>query len=344
MQVGAAALARWATIACFVASVALVIGTVPVGGLLGAVQVWIEGLGLWAPLAFAVAYGIAATLFLPGSALSLAAGVLFGVWMGTAVVWLGATSAIVMSFLIARYAARARIEALGSTRPRFAAVDRAIGEQGWKIVALMRLSPVFPFSLQNYLFGVTAIRFWPCCLASSAFILPGTFLYVYLGYAGGEAAAAVGGSASTDALKFGLQLVGLIATLVVTVVVARIAARAISKHAPREESPVSRTSPPTTRGEFTARAAWMLAVAVACLIASWIAFSRREPIRAIILPPKAMLVEPGAARVCGSASDSGPALGRLRSQRDRPDDLGPPHGKWQTTSRRADYEGGDLAS
>ena len=58
----------------------------------------------------------------------------------------------------------------------------------------MRLSPVFPFGLQNYLFGVSAIRFWPCCIASAAFIVPGTFMYVYAGYAGGEAAAAVGGS------------------------------------------------------------------------------------------------------------------------------------------------------
>lgn len=319
---------KWATIGCVIASIALAMTAVPVGGLLGAVQAWIAGLGFWAPLAFAAAYGIAATLFIPGSALSLAAGVLFGVWTGTVVVWLGATSAIVMSFLIARYAARARVTALASTRPRFAAVDRAIGGQGWKIVALMRLSPVFPFSLQNYLFGVTAIRFWPCCLASAACILPGTFLYVYLGYAGSEAATAVGGSSSTDSLKLGLQLVGLVATLVVTVAVARIAARAISEHAPDEKAPASVTSPSAPRTKSTARSAWMLAVAVACLIASSFAFSRRESIRAIILSPRVELVEPDAFRGTSPTFDSG-AFDRLDQVR----------GSWRMEASRADSEG-----
>ena len=217
--------ARWATIACVVASIVLFLLALPLDSLVEALQARIAGLGFWAPFAYAVTYGLAATLFVPGSALSLAAGVLFGVWMGTIVVWFGATLSIVLSFLIARYAARARVEAVARTRPRFAAVDRAIGEQGWKIVALMRLSPVFPFSLQNYFFGITAIGFWPSCLASAVFIIPGTFLYVYLGYAGGEAAVAAGGAGDTDPWKLGLQLVGLLATLVVTVYIARIAAQ-----------------------------------------------------------------------------------------------------------------------
>ncbi len=291
---------KWATAACFVASFVLLLLSLPLDALMDATQAWIEGLGFWAPLAFAITYGLAATLFVPGSALSLAAGVLFGVWVGTAVVWLGATLAIVLSFLIARYAARARVEALAKTRPRFAAVDRAIGEEGWKIVALMRLSPVFPFSLQNYLFGVTAIRFWPCAISSSAFILPGTFLYVYLGFAGGEAASVVGGSGNSDPWKLALQLVGLLATLVVTVYIARIAAKAVAKHAPGEpELPVEAAKEPV-KAASAARAAWTLALAVACLVASLTAYARSESIRSYFLPPRVELIERHAGDI-GSA-------------------------------------------
>ena len=283
--------ARWTAIACGVASVVLLLLALPLDSLVEALQARIAGLGFWAPFAFAVTYGLAATLFVPGSALSLAAGVLFGVWLGTVVVWFGATLSIVLSFLIARYAARSRVEAVARTRPRFAAVDRAIGEQGWKIVALMRLSPVFPFSLQNYFFGVTAISFWPSCLASAVFIVPGTFLYVYLGYAGGEAAVAAGGAGNTDPWKLGMQLVGLLATLVVTVYIARIAARAVAKHAPEEEGLPALDAEEEPSSGSPSRVGWTLALAAACLVASLTAFARRESIRSFFFPPTVQLIE-----------------------------------------------------
>ena len=302
--------ARWATIACVAASIVLLLLALPLDSLVEALQAWIAGLGFWAPFAYAVTYGLAATLFVPGSALSLAAGVLFGVWQGTIVVWFGATLSIVLAFLIARYAARARVEAMASTRPRFAAVDRAIGEQGWKIVALMRLSPVFPFSLQNYLFGITAIGFWPSCLASAVFIIPGTFLYVYLGYAGGEAAVAAGGAGDTDPWKLGLQLVGLIATLVVTVYIARIAARAVARHAPAEESARVSDAEDEPRPTSPARVAWTLALAAACLAASLATFARRESIRTYFFPPTVQLIEHFRGSERAGAAQYPPVLAR----------------------------------
>ena len=285
MTRGLSRAARLAPVVAFAASAILLLGSLPLDSMMDALHAWIEGLGSWAPLVYAVAYGLAATLFVPGSALSLAAGVLFGLWIGTAAVWSGATLAIVLSFLIARHGARSRVEALAQSRPRFAAVDRAVGEQGWKIVALMRLSPAFPFSLQNYLFGITAIRFWPCCLASSAFILPGTFLYVYLGYAGGKAAAAVGtGGSTANLVRLGLQVVGLLATVVVTVLVARIAAQAIRKHVP-EETPESESAESAPAdGEGPAVSGTMLVIALACLLASSFAFLQREAIRDRLFP------------------------------------------------------------
>lgn len=290
-----AASIRWATISCFLLALGLLVAALPVGDLMDALQVRIEGLGIWAPFAYAAVYGLAVTLFVPGSALSLAAGVLFGLWLGTAVVWIGANVAIVLSFLIARYAARGKVEALASKRPRFAAVDRAIGQQGWKIVALMRLSPVFPFGLQNYLFGVTAIRFLPCFLASAAFILPGTFMYVYLGFAGGEAASAVGGGHGVDALRLALQLVGLLATVAVTVGIARLAAKAVASHAPDEAPPPVATASKPAQPRSLAKALLGLAISLACLGAAAIAFSAQESLRSMFFPPEVVLAERFAA-------------------------------------------------
>ena len=286
---------RWATISCFLLALGLLVAALPVGDLMDALQVRIEGLGIWAPVAYAALYGLAVTLFVPGSALSLAAGVLFGLWLGTAVVWIGANVAIVLSFLIARHAARGKVEALASTRPRFAAVDRAIGRQGWKIVALMRLSPVFPFGLQNYLFGVTAIRFLPCFLASAAFILPGTFMYVYLGFAGGQAASAVGGGQGVDALRLALQLVGLLATVAVTVGIARLAAKAVASHAPDgAASPIATASEPA-QPRSLATALLAFAISLACLTAAAIALTARESLRSLFFPPEVVLAERFAA-------------------------------------------------
>lgn len=282
---------QWLAVAGFVASLALTLAALPLQDLEDALSAWVRGLGIWAPLAFALAYGLAATLLIPASALSLAAGVLFGVWLGTAVVWSGAVLACALSFLIARYAARARVEQFARTRPRFAAVDRAVGEQGWRIVALMRLSPVFPFSLQNYLFGVTAIGFWPCWLASAACIVPGTFLFVYLGFAGGEAATAVGGAGDAGGWRLALQLVGLGATLAVTIAVARLAAKAIAAQAPGAASDHPPRAEPSGGTPSRARSVWLLAVAAVCLLASLLLYLRRGAMRSWLRPPQVQLVE-----------------------------------------------------
>lgn len=284
---------RWGSAICFLVSFGLLLATLPLDSLTDALRAWIAGFGFWAPLAFAVTYGLAATLFIPASALSLAAGLLFGIWLGTMVVWLGATLAMALSFLIARHAARARVESIARTRPRFAAVDRAVGEQGWKIVALVRLSPVFPFTLQNYLFGISAIPFWSYLASSTAFVIPGVFLYVYLGYAGGETAVAVGSAGATDSLKLTLQLVGLLATVIVTVMVARIAARAIAKHAPDNNGTAPgqpRQAQPSASG-VSPKAAFVFALSLVCLLAGIVAFNQREAIRKQFAPPQTELLE-----------------------------------------------------
>lgn len=220
-----ATLIRWVSVAIILIAVMLLMRALPTQQVLKSAQGWIDSLGMWGPLALGLIYIVAVLLLVPGSILTLVAGAVYGLIWGTVIVSLASTTAAAIAFLIARYVARDRVRRRVERSPKLAAVDEAIGEQGWKIVALLRLSPAVPFNLQNYLYGVTAIRFWPCVLASWVAMLPGTFLYVYLGSLGKTAAA--GGE--TSMAEWVARGVGLAATIAVTVYVARLAQKAIEK-------------------------------------------------------------------------------------------------------------------
>lgn len=222
---------RWGSLALILLAVFLLMRTLPTERLLGVVQVWIDGLGLWGPLALGAIYILAALLFVPGSLLTLAAGAIYGLLLGTLIVSLASTTAAALAFLIARHAARDTVRGKVEQSPKLAAVDEAIGEEGWKIVVLLRLSPAVPFNLQNYLYGVTAVHFWPCVLASWVAMLPGTFMYVYLGSLGRAAAA----GRDTSLAEWTLRGIGLLATIAVTVYVARLARNAIRQRTKIEQ-------------------------------------------------------------------------------------------------------------
>jgi uncharacterized membrane protein YdjX (TVP38/TMEM64 family) len=187
----------------------------------------VAGLGAFGPLVFIAGYAAAVVAFVPGSALTLASGAIFGVAKGTVLVFAAALLGSTASFLVARHLARAAIEKRLAGDARFAAIDRAIGSEGRKIVFLLRLSPIFPFNLLNYGLGLTRVRLVDYVIAGAG-MLPGTLLYVYLGSAAGEAVAAAGGAApGRSAAEWALFGVGLAATVVVTVSVTRIARRAL---------------------------------------------------------------------------------------------------------------------
>jgi uncharacterized membrane protein YdjX (TVP38/TMEM64 family) len=175
-----------------------------------------------------LAYAVATVAFLPGSLLTLAAGAVFGIAEGTLWAFLGALLGSSASFLIARYAARGWVEKKIEGRPRFQAVDRAVGREGAKVVALLRLSPVFPFNLLNYALGLTGVKFRHYLVASLA-MLPGTLLYVYYGKVGGDLVTAAGGAGEKTIWDWVLLGVGLAATVVVTVLIARKAKAALEE-------------------------------------------------------------------------------------------------------------------
>ncbi len=206
---------------------ALIWAGTELGGYVPRFAAWVDSLGIWGPLVFIGGYAAATVAFIPGSLLTLAAGAIFGLGMGTLLVFFGSTIGASAAFLIARYLARGAIERRLENHPKFRSIDSAVGKQGRKIVFLMRLSPVFPYSLLNYGLGLTKVRFTDYLVACIGMV-PGTFLYVYYGKALGSLAAVAGGSRPdkgwADWLLFAL---GLIATVVVTTIITRIARRAL---------------------------------------------------------------------------------------------------------------------
>ena len=195
--------------------------------LLPAFTGWVERLGAWAPVGFVAGYALATVAFVPGSLLTLAAGAIFGLVRGTALVFVAATLGASAAFLIARYLARGAVERRVTRDARFAALDRAIAARGRRIVLLLRLSPVFPFNLLNYALGLTRVRFTDYLVASVG-MLPGTLLYVYSGTLVGDVARVAAGAAIPRGPAYwGVAATGLLATLAVTTLVARTARRAL---------------------------------------------------------------------------------------------------------------------
>jgi uncharacterized membrane protein YdjX (TVP38/TMEM64 family) len=193
---------------------------------------WIDGLGAWGPIVLALVYVPAAVFFIPGSALTLAAGFLFGVVRGTVAVSLGSVAGASAAFLVGRFLARGWVEQRVADKPRFRAIDQAVAEQGFKIVLLTRLSPLFPFTLLNYAFGLTKVRFRAYVLASWIGMFPGTLMYVYLGSLVANIADLVAGKVEQTPEQRVLFYVGLAATVVVTVYVTRVARRALQRAIP----------------------------------------------------------------------------------------------------------------
>jgi len=217
----------------------ILIGVVLIGGLLYAGRsagayvpqfaTWVDGLGFWGPIVFVLGYAGATLAFIPGSVLTLASGAIFGLVEGTAYVFVAATLGATLAFLVARHGARAAIEKRIEGDARFAAIDRAVGEEGRKIVFLLRLSPVFPFNLLNYALGLTRVSLADYFVASVG-MFPGTLLYVYTGKIIGDVAAVAGGAGPERGPgSWALIGVGLVATLLVTVIVTRIARRALAE-------------------------------------------------------------------------------------------------------------------
>lgn len=188
---------------------------------------WVQSLGWVGAIAFIGLYSLSAVLFIPGTILTLGAGVVFGVVWGSVYVWIGATIGATFAFLIGRYFARGWVSRKVAADSKFKAIDAAVAKAGFKIVLLTRLSPIFPFVLLNYAFGVTQVSLRDFCLGSVGMI-PGTVLYVYIGSLAGIATIGAPNQTAQTA-QWVIRILGFFATVAATVYITRVARSALDE-------------------------------------------------------------------------------------------------------------------
>ena len=237
---------KWGAYLVILVSLFAIISSLPLNSLSSALKDWIDSLGIWGPITLGLIYIIATIIFVPGTLLTLVAGAVFGLGLGFITVSIASTIGASLAFLIARYFARDKVASMAKDNRHFDAIDAAIEEGGWKVVGLLRLSPAIPFNVQNYLYGLTKVKFWEYVLTSWIAMMPGTFMYIYLGTVSG---AALGGDREKSPFEWVLMVVGLLATVAVTVYVTKLAKSKLDDDVDAEVGSDESDSDDETNGE-----------------------------------------------------------------------------------------------
>src|ERR1700741_2228479 len=205
---------RWAAVGFLLLMLCLGYFLLPLREWIEALQSWLLGLGLTGVLIFVLMLIVVTFLPAPDWPLPIAAGYVYGFW-AFPLTYASIAFASVLAFLAARYLLRDKIQPLLNRRPKYRKLDRAVAEDGWQVVVLMRLSPIVPFNLQNYALGVTAIPFMQYLTATLIGIAPGIAIYVYFGIFGKGLG---NGPSLFDWVLFGL---GVLATIILAILVIR---------------------------------------------------------------------------------------------------------------------------
>ena len=206
------------------AAIIIAFRSLPVSDWLRDFQTYVRGLGALGYVVYIAVYVVCVVAFIPASVLTVGAGAIFGFAGGTIVVVIGATIGSALAFLLARTVMRKRIEKMTASNAKFRALDRAIANEGMTIVFLVRLAVVFPFTWVNYAFGLTAIPLWRYVLATFLGIIPATAAFVFASSAATKAA--TGGTSNITKIVY---IAGGIVAIVVSVLIGRIATRAIRR-------------------------------------------------------------------------------------------------------------------
>lgn len=170
-------------------------------------QARVESLGAWAPVGFVLLYGVSTVAGLPGGILDVVGGAVFGPVYGSLYNLAGGTLGAAFAFIVARYVAADWVRRRAG--PRVQRVIASVEEDGWRFVAFVRLVPVLPYTIANYLLGLTRIPFWHYVLATIVFMAPATVAYTYIGYAGSQALAG-----EADNIRYALLMLAVIALLI----------------------------------------------------------------------------------------------------------------------------------
>lgn len=140
-------------------------------------KAWFEGLGILAPLVLILIWILGCIFFLPGTPITIVGAFVFGPIWGTVYSLIGATLGATAAFLAGRYAARGTVEGLIQKNDALRKIDQGVESQGWRMLMITRLVPIFPFNAQNYVYGLTRIRLMTYVILSFVFMAPGTAAY-----------------------------------------------------------------------------------------------------------------------------------------------------------------------
>jgi len=205
--------------------------------LLQASLLWVDSLGVLAPIVYMIIYNLATLLFIPGSLLTLKGGCLFGLFWGSIYVTIAAMFGAICAFLIGRYLSRDWVCKQIENHPKFKAINQAVKREGWKIVLLTRLSPIFPFNLLNYVFGVTQVSLKDYVFGSIGMI-PATVVYVYIGSLARNLVTLDMSNrpttTETQIAQWVIRIIGLIATIAVTVYITHLSKKALDESVVQE--------------------------------------------------------------------------------------------------------------
>ncbi len=193
---------------------------------------WAKDAGFWGPVIVACLYAIGAILMLPGSFMTMAAGFLFKVVLGTITVSIGSTIGACAAFMIARTFGRKWVASKIVKSRQFTAFDHAVKLHAFKIIFLTRLSPAFPYNMLNYAFGLTKIEFWKYALGSWIGMIPPTIMYTYFGSGLRSLTEIAAGRTEKGDIERLFFWIGLAVTITATLFIANIARKALKHDIP----------------------------------------------------------------------------------------------------------------
>jgi len=201
----------------------------PVVDSLAAIQQHVTNWGAWSAIFYPLLYACCNVLLLPGGVLSIGAGFFFGLWWGFLIALLGNVAGAAISFVISRWLGRQWLRKKLMKNRTLVALEPAVEREGWKIILLSQLHPLFPTSLLNYFYGLTRIRFRTCMLWVAIGQAPGLFLYSYLGTLGQLGLNLARGQSHPRAVEYVIWLGGFGSAAVVLAVLGRIALRLLQQ-------------------------------------------------------------------------------------------------------------------
>ncbi len=202
--------------------------TYPVADYITRAQTTIGGMEIWGGVLYPALFAGCNLLLLPGGIVAMGSGLFFGLWWGFLLNMLGCLAGAAAAFGISRAVGRQWIERRFFSDPKWAALDGLIARDGWKIIFLSQVHPLFPTSLLNYLYGITRIRFGTCMLWIALGQAPGLFLYAYLGTLAQFSLKILRHQTHPQPHEYALWIGGLALTLGLTIALARIALRLLS--------------------------------------------------------------------------------------------------------------------